>query len=267
MTEWLKVFGVLIALSVINFRNVVGQTQLEVTTAVFLPVKNGSKLPDLSAKRYFNTPIDATSYNGESSDFPIDASSVRNKFFIDNLKPAHEVAFRAALADPAINIKFTVDYYLYLPCVAKVGWYSLKQLTLASRRPSPQNGKRYDVFFGPPCFTDALQAGIITMSYPVLVASGSVTLADTLEPFVNMVRCSYSTFTQWSLFMRMTATYNWTSIAIFYDDSTASISVWANSLMTRCNSRNVSYTQFSLTANAMDLSTMLNHARKLSRSR
>ena len=196
MIGWLSFLELSLVVSVIHRSDANALTQLEVTTAVFLPLKNGTKLPDLTAKYYYNTPIDATNYAGESADFPVDAYSVKNKFYIDNLKPAHEVAFRAALNDPNINIKFTVDYYLYMPCVAKVGWYSLKQMTIASRRASPQNNKKYDVFFGPPCFTDAYQAGIITMSYPVIVSSGSVTLADTLEPFINTVRCSYSTFTQ-----------------------------------------------------------------------
>ena len=72
---------------------------------------------------------------------------------------------------------------------------------------------------------------------------------------------------RWSIFMKMTVNYNWTNIAVFYDDSTSSISVWANSLMTRCNSAGVDYTQFSLTAKSLDISTMLDHARKLARSR
>jgi hypothetical protein len=135
-------------------------------------------------------------------------------------------------------------------------------MTEAAKKPPLSNGQvKYDLFIGPPCATDALQAGIVTTIYPAIYLTGSVTLADTLAQYPNAVRCNWSSFTQWSIFLAMADKHKWTNMALFYDDTDNTRVVWANSLMTRWSKANKVFLQFTLSTSTADIPLLLKVAR------
>ena len=192
--------------------------------------------------------------------------------WLDQLRPAFDVAIADALAQ--FNIQFNVVWHTYMPCVSKVAWYCLNLLTKAAQsgvpgglgQPYAAAGTKYDVFIGPPCWSDALQAGIVTNLYPTIYLTGSVTLLDTIAEFKNAVRCNLSSYSQWSIFLAMAKKYAWSSMALFYDDTDNTRSTWANSLMNRWTVVGNSYVQFALSALTTSILSLIKAAQLQARS-
>lgn len=97
-----------------------------------------------------------------------------------------------------------------------------------------------------------------------MLLTGGASLADKLEQNPNVVRCSYSTFTQWSGLLDMALQFNWTNFGIIFDDTDSARHIWATSLMTRMDTNKLTYVQSSLMA-LSDIPSILETVRKQAR--
>lgn len=74
-----------------------------------------------------------------------------------------------------------------------------------------------DILIASPCTQEFLLEASLGLSYSMPVFAGYAPLFLKLEEFQNVVRLSYSTATQWSLFFDLCKKYNWTYVATIYD--------------------------------------------------
>ncbi|OQV17042.1 hypothetical protein BV898_08904 [Hypsibius exemplaris] len=259
-------------------------TPIQVRAAAFMPIQNKMTVAGLkqfkspSVQQYYGSPstyeLDATSYalgecSGGDKSYAPDTAVIKYKLWLENLRPALEAAIDRASSDYGVVI--TVDWFVYLPCVSKVAWYSLNLMTMAAKGlmgsgAGLSNFVKYDMFIGPPCATDAIQAGVVTTVYPAIYVTGSVTLADTLSEYPNAVRCNWSSYTQWSIFLAMAAKHEWTNLALFYDDSDNTQTTWTNSLINRWSAvSGNTYVPYALSSNTADIGSLLTAARSQAR--
>ncbi|OWA52169.1 hypothetical protein BV898_16628 [Hypsibius exemplaris] len=75
-----------------------------------------------------------------------------------------------------------------------------------------------DVLLGPACTADLLVAAKLSTVLKVTLLTGGGSLLDSTAEWPFVTRTGYNTLSQWSFFERICRQFNWSNVAVFYEN-------------------------------------------------
>ncbi|OQV18219.1 Atrial natriuretic peptide receptor 1 [Hypsibius exemplaris] len=149
------------------------------------------------------------------------------------LAPAIEAAFEKSLTE--YNVHFSPVLCLY-----QGGCDS----SAAAGQTFIAVNSSVDLIIGPACTADMLASMEIQSFFQVPSITGGGELADSIKKYPYATRCAFNTYTQWLFVIRVFTQFNWTNIAIIYDNDDNTKSVNAISLMKNIRAVNMRHSDF-----------------------